>query len=52
VIQAWHAGLIARPREDMPGFAPCRAYTATQAKRHAWLAIEAQTRRELAARHP
>ena len=45
VIQGWHDELVARPREDMPGFVPCSAYTATQNKRRAWLEIEAGNRR-------
>ena len=47
VIQGWHDELLAHPREDMPGFVPCEAYTATEAKRQAWLKIEAANRRAL-----
>jgi len=46
VIRAWQDDLIAHPREDMPGSVPCRAYTATQSKRQAWLQIEAANRRQ------
>ncbi|MCY2991125.1 MAG: hypothetical protein NTY19_25085 [Planctomycetota bacterium] len=45
VIQGWHDDLVAKPREDMPGFVPCSAYTATQNKRRAWLEIEVGNRR-------
>jgi cytochrome c5 len=48
VIQGWHEELVARPREDMPGFVPCDAYHQTQAKRAAWLRLEYQAREELA----
>jgi hypothetical protein len=48
VIQGWHQELVARPREDMPGFDPCAAYKQTQAKRQAWLTIEIANRRSLA----
>jgi hypothetical protein len=48
VIQGWHEELVARPREDMPGFVPCDAYHQTQAKRAAWLRLERQAREELA----
>ena len=47
VIQSWHEDLVARPREDMPGFEACDGYRHTQAKREAWLKIEAETRRAL-----
>jgi hypothetical protein len=43
-IQGWHDDLVARPREDMPGFVPCSAYTAAQNKRRVWLEIEAGNR--------
>ena len=45
VVQGWHDGLAARPREDMPGFVPCSGYVSTQNKRRAWLEIEAGNRR-------
>jgi hypothetical protein len=48
VIQSWHDDLVARPREDMPRFVPCPAYTATQNKRRAWLEIEEVNRRSSA----
>jgi hypothetical protein len=48
IIRAWHDELVAHPREDMPGSIPCKAYTATQDKRQAWLQIEAQNRQTLA----
>jgi hypothetical protein len=48
VIRSWHDDLAARPREDMPGFVPCPAYTATQNKRRSWLEIEEVNRRNSA----
>ena len=45
VIESWRQDLVTHPREDMPGSVPCAAYTATQAKREAWLRVEAENRR-------
>jgi hypothetical protein len=47
VIQGWHAELVARPREDLPGSMPCAAFTSTRAKRQVWLQIESENRQTL-----
>ena len=49
VIQGWADDLRRQPREDMPGARPCEEYRVWARKRRESLAIEARSRKALAA---